>query len=256
MGIPLVLLLDRQGGWAFCAVLAAVSVVAAQELENLFRSQSFRPLSVIAFPACAAMALLPAVTPRPQMAWLVVLSATLVLSGSIVLHPARFATGTRDWLATVVIPVYIGLFLASLGLLRDARQGEWWVFFALVTTWAYDTGAYASGRLFGRHPFMAHVSPKKTAEGVAGGLVTATVAGTFAAPVIGIQLWQALLLGLLAGAVAQAGDLLESMVKRNGNVKDSGAIIPGHGGLLDRIDSLLFVAPFFLLMAFALSYGP
>ena len=90
---------------------------------------------------------------------------------------------------------------------------------------------------------MHHVSPKKTLEGVIGGLITAGIAGLVCVPSLLLLPWQGLLLGILGGIVGQAGDLVESMIKRQSGVKDSGTIIPGHGGLLDRIDSLLFVGP-------------
>jgi phosphatidate cytidylyltransferase len=90
---------------------------------------------------------------------------------------------------------------------------------------------------------MAHVSPKKTLEGVCGGLVCSAAAGLIAVPAVNLLWWQALALGVAGGIAAQTGDLFESMLKRQTGVKDSGTLIPGHGGLLDRIDGLLFVAP-------------
>ncbi|MBV9281237.1 MAG: phosphatidate cytidylyltransferase, partial [Chloroflexi bacterium] len=157
---------------------------------------------------------------------------------------------------TLVPVLYVGLLLGHLSLLRVYHHGARWVMLALLLTWAYDTGAFFAGSLWGRRRFMAHASPSKTVEGVLGGLLLSTLAGLLALPALGLLAWQALLLGLLAGVAAQAGDLVESMVKRQTGVKDSGAIMPGHGGLLDRIDSLLFTGALTLYAAMVLGYAP
>ncbi|MBN2798749.1 MAG: phosphatidate cytidylyltransferase [Deltaproteobacteria bacterium] len=144
---------------------------------------------------------------------------------------------------------WVGGFLAFLPLLRELGLG--WVFLALVIPWLGDTGGYFSGRAFGKHKMYPKLSPKKTWEGLAGGL-TLTVAGVFALRYLVLDVLSpvdAVVLGLVLGAMAALGDLAESLLKRAYGVKDSGRFMPGHGGLLDRIDSLLFVAP--LLYAYA-----
>jgi phosphatidate cytidylyltransferase len=179
------------------------------------------------------------------------------------LRPDPFA-GFQAWMATTFGALYVALLGFLLLLVKNgpalphgAPIGAWldggrtWLLIAIVTVWAYDTGAYAVGRTWGRRHFAVHLSPGKTLEGVAGGLVSAVV-------VSGIVLWSAgqpiaggLVLGLLVGLAAQAGDLAESMLKRAASVKDSSNLIPGHGGMLDRVDSILFAAPavyFYLLI--------
>ena len=113
----------------------------------------------------------------------------------------------------------------------------------VLVVWGYDTGAYLTGRTIGRNKLVTHISPSKTVEGLLGGLVAATVAAGVGAALIGLEPWHPLILGPLVGLAAQAGDLAESMLKRAAGRKDSGFIIPGHGGMLDRIDSFLFAAP-------------
>jgi phosphatidate cytidylyltransferase len=113
----------------------------------------------------------------------------------------------------------------------------------ILVVWGYDTGAYLVGRQVGRTRLLEHISPAKTVEGLAGGLVLATVAAGVGALLIGLDPWHPLLIGPLVGIVAQVGDLSESMLKRAAGRKDSGGLIPGHGGILDRIDSFLFAAP-------------
>jgi phosphatidate cytidylyltransferase len=117
--------------------------------------------------------------------------------------------------------------------------------------WAYDTGAYFVGKRFGRERFLVHISPSKTYAGLIGGLVACTVVVTLLALALGEPATIGLLLGPLLGGAAQAGDLAESMLKRAAGAKDSGSLIPGHGGLLDRIDSFLFAAPVVTLYVLA-----
>jgi phosphatidate cytidylyltransferase len=131
------------------------------------------------------------------------------------------------------------------------RAGTAWVILAFVLTWANDTFAYFTGLAFGKHKLYEAVSPKKTWEGVAGGFV-GSVLGALAVhrwlgPQVGPGL--AVVIGAGAGVFGPLGDLVESLLKRATGVKDSSRLIPGHGGLLDRIDALLFVAPWVYLFA-------
>jgi phosphatidate cytidylyltransferase len=125
----------------------------------------------------------------------------------------------------------------------DLRSGTAWALALVAVVWGYDTGAYFTGRLIGRRRLIDHISPSKTVEGLFGGLVVATLAAGLGTWLIGLEAWHALVIGPLVGLAAQAGDLAESMLKRAAGRKDSGFLIPGHGGILDRIDSFLFAAP-------------
>lgn len=157
-------------------------------------------------------------------------------------HPrmyGRFAS----WGLALASAVYAGGLLGFVVLLRGLPEGFWWVALALAVTWAYDTFGYLVGRGLGRHGFMTHISPRKTWEGVAGGLLAVIIVVGAFAPVLGYAWWLAVPLGLLWSLAAQAGDLVASMLKRDTGQKDSGRLIPGHGGMLDRLDALLFVAP-------------
>jgi phosphatidate cytidylyltransferase len=122
----------------------------------------------------------------------------------------------------------------------------------ILAVWSYDTGAYLVGRQFGREKFLTHISPSKTYAGLVGGVVASTVVVAMMLVGLGQPPVHALLLGPLAALAAQAGDLAESMLKRAAGSKDSGTLIPGHGGMLDRVDSFLFAAPVVTLYVVAL----
>ena len=147
---------------------------------------------------------------------------------------------------------YICLPFSLLIPLRAFTHGRWWVLFLLVIIWVNDSGAYITGRSFGRHKLSPVISPNKTIEGAVGGLVTGVVAAFIMNGYMGLGFgpFMLTLLALLMGLVAIGGDLVESAIKRCVGVKDSGTIIPGHGGMLDRVDSIIFTIPllyFFLL---------
>jgi phosphatidate cytidylyltransferase len=130
------------------------------------------------------------------------------------------------------------------------RSGSTWAILLMLVVWGYDTGAFLTGRWLGRTRLISHISPSKTVEGLAGGLVVATLAAGIGGWLVGLPAWHALVVGPLLGLAAQAGDLAESMLKRAADRKESGFLVPGHGGILDRIDSFLFAAP--VLVAYAL----
>ncbi len=143
--------------------------------------------------------------------------------------------------------LYVGFPLGTVVSTRSLPAGEFLVLFLAVVTWASDTGAYYTGTLWGKHPLLPSVSPKKTVEGVLGGLALAVGVALLAQWWFASQLSlsDAVILGILLTVTGLLGDLFESVIKRCAGVKDSGGILPGHGGMLDRLDSLLFTAPAF-----------
>ncbi len=172
------------------------------------------------------------------------LGAALVLVGTLFLEPdTRKGADVAGRLALGV--VYAPAFLAALVWVRRFEHGLAWLFIVLGAAWVGDTGAYFAGRAFGRHKLFERVSPKKTWEGALGGMAF-SVAWTLAIRAFFLPElpWaHALALGVLLDAAGVVGDLVESMLKRSFGVKDSGRIMPGHGGILDRIDSVLLIAP-------------
>jgi len=150
----------------------------------------------------------------------------------------------NSWVWTVAGILYVGWLLGHLVALRGLDDGRNWVFFILFVTWASDTFAFFVGRRFGRHKLAPSISPGKTWEGAAGGVVAAVIMSIlFFTPTpfrLPLTSWQAIPLAVLVSIFGQLGDLVESLLKRNMGVKDSGSLMPGHGGVLDRIDSLVF----------------
>jgi phosphatidate cytidylyltransferase len=148
---------------------------------------------------------------------------------------------------------YVGGMLGTASLVRGLPEGRQFVYYLACTTWAADTAAYYVGSRFGRRPLAGAVSPRKTVEGAAGALVAIVIVAAGGAPWLWPRLsWgAAAAAGLLLGVVGIAGDLCESALKRAAGVKDSGGIIPGHGGVLDRLDSLMFACPVFYLLVWA-----
>ncbi len=143
--------------------------------------------------------------------------------------------------------LYVGLTLSYLLLTRALPDGALLIFFVVLVTWAADTGAYIAGKSMGRHPLAPVVSPKKTYEGLLGGVLFACLAAVVARAwfLPRFSLVDCLVLGVILTLAGLIGDLAESAMKRSTGVKDSGALIPGHGGMLDRLDSLLFTGPAF-----------
>lgn len=146
----------------------------------------------------------------------------------------------RESIGSWLLPDIAGVEFAQ-GVANLADLGCWLLLLTILTVYAADTGAYAVGRLIGRHRMAPGVSPGKTWEGTAGGMAAAVVAAVVLGVLfpLQIQIWQAALIGVILGAVSPAGDLLESKAKRLADAKDSGNLFPGHGGMLDRLDSLL-----------------
>ncbi len=149
-----------------------------------------------------------------------------------------------DWAWTIAGILYVGWLLSHFVALRGLVDGRNWVFFALFATFGSDTAAFFIGRALGRHHLAPNISPGKTWEGTTGGIFGAIIVSllfTLPTPLsLPLSYWQAIFLGLLVSIFGQLGDLAESLLKRNTGVKDSGKLLPGHGGFLDRIDSVVF----------------
>lgn len=174
-----------------------------------------------------------------------VMGAAIVIPGIMVV-PLRRESRLSAWAWTVVGILYVGWTLSHYVNLRELEFGRNWVFLAVLSTFACDTGAFLVGRQFGRRHFAPTISPGKTWEGAIAGLLAAVAAAVALRFILNLGSWtlpisyvHGVALGVLIGVTAQAGDLLESLMKRKAGVKDAGTLLRGHGGILDRIDSLV-----------------
>ncbi len=245
VAIPVVLAFVWLGGWwGFAAAILAV-ILSVYELHSMMLHEGYHPLIWVSF-ALSILFLLAAMLPQQRLMLLEIgLSAALLITLPLLFFRKKLEGAMVDWSLTLAIPVYLGWPLSVFLLLRGFQvgisPGFWWVLTVFLGVWGFDSGAFFAGHFFGRHKLAPAISPAKTWEGVAGGLVLSIVAALlFTAWPLGVTSYLAILLGILIGIAATLGDLAESLIKRQTHVKDSGQFMPGHGGLLDRIDSLLF----------------
>ncbi|HEX5039412.1 MAG TPA: phosphatidate cytidylyltransferase [Candidatus Limnocylindria bacterium] len=272
---PLVLAVVVLGEPWLSLLVGAAAFLAFVELVGLLDAGEFQPPQVLTIVAGMALAaaglvtanasgvggvlagLMTAVDPPGLVAATLIAAILLLAIVSFTRADPRAAFIT--WAMSSFGVAYLGLLLPTLVLVAHLAPagGSWttpvgmvglgsgaaWALMLILVVWGYDTGAYLTGRLIGRTRLIENISPAKTVEGVAGGLVLATIGAGVGAALVGLEAWHPLIIGPVVGAFAQAGDLAESMLKRAAGRKESGFLVPGHGGILDRIDSFLFAAP-------------
>ena len=225
------------GKWAVLVVVFLVMAVGAYEL-----SKALEPLPFVAALGAGAVPILLAIPYGPTG---ILAGALLGLPWALLWFAGRPETRTlRAVLAVLLMALWVGAPLAHLGLFPRSRYGVILILVAVVGPWISDSGAYFAGRFFGRHLLLPSISPNKTVEGGIGSLLcTMLVVGLVSYELLGFTLAKAAIVGAGVSVFSQMGDLFESALKRILDVKDLGRFLPGHGGVLDRIDSLLFTAP-------------
>jgi phosphatidate cytidylyltransferase len=272
---PIILLVVVLGEPWLSVLIAVAAFLALVELVALLDAAGYQPpqvLTILSGMVLTAAGLisvneagvggvlitvLDALDP-PGLVAAALIAVTLLLAvAAFMRSDAR--TGFVTWAMSVFGAAYVGLLLPTIVLVAhlpapeggattpvgvlDLGSGVAWTLALVLIVWAYDTGAYLVGRQLGRTRLVDHISPSKTVEGLAGGLVAATVGAGIGAALIGLEPWHPLIMGPLVGLAAQTGDLAESLLKRAADRKESGFLVPGHGGILDRVDSFLFAAP-------------
>jgi phosphatidate cytidylyltransferase len=274
--IPIVLVLVlRAPVPLLAAVVAAVAILTLREYVDLVRHYNVQPycrvlyvIAALAFAAIAAQTGSDYLIATTQMLFgtAVAVVGVAFLFLALAMRREPLSTGFPAAAAATFGFIYVAIPLAMLVQLRQQGSGAFLILYILIVVWMGDTVAYYTGRALGRHKLAPRVSPGKTWEGTAGSLAGAIVCGTlvfaYSRPIssglisAGLlapaqaylppqmpPLWHFAVLSAAINVAAQIGDLAESLLKRGAGVKDSGTILPGHGGMLDRIDALLFAAP-------------
>jgi phosphatidate cytidylyltransferase len=249
--VPLFIVITRAGGFAFLAFVDLVIVLGMLEFYGMMRAKGMHPYRGIG--VLSGITLSTYIFFRSgQYANFVFTFIVIALMG---LELARKDNRRAVYHVSTTIfgIIYVAYLSSHFVLLRELpnlvgvpyEQGASFVFLVVAVTWASDTGAYTIGSLLGKHTLLPRVSRNKTWEGAFGGVLFAGVAGWIASVTFAgyLAAWEGVVMGVLASLVGLLGDLFESMLKRDAQIKDTSHLIPGHGGVLDRFDSLLFTAP-------------
>jgi len=250
LGVPCLYLITSRGGVFFLLLVDLIILLGLREFYVLMRAKGYEPFEALGYFCSLAIS---------WYAWHQGVVVPLILTASLLAIMIReifrkeMSQSLGHMAVTVFGIMYVGWLGSHLILLRELPTsldiqgtiGARLVFMVTLLTWATDTSAYLFGVTFGRHKLIPRISPNKTIEGAVGGLVGAALVGwlltrglvPFLTPLAGT------ILGLVVGTMAQLGDLVESLIKRDAGIKDTAELIPGHGGVLDRFDSLLFTVP-------------
>lgn len=262
VGVPLAVLILYIGGWVLALALAGIAAGGATEFYRLARQRGVQPFAAAGALLAATPVLLTMVTPDAEAwAWRIFVAGTLLIAAAAIFRRGVGGSPLAVMAVTVFAALFTGGTLLYAMLLRlmpvpgsgvelSSWAGPALLAFPMTLTWMGDTFAYFGGRRFGRHKLIPAVSPAKTVEGALSGVVGTTIVGALYAYFI-FGMWLGIpisagigaLAGLVVSPIAQVGDLAESLLKREAGVKDSGTLLPGHGGVLDRFDALFFSIP-------------
>jgi phosphatidate cytidylyltransferase len=236
------------GGWYLTALVAIFMCLAAWEYSILFHTGGLQPGSFLVVGGTLFLLIGRNINGFESAPWMISLVILLSMTYHLVAYERGRDLAGTDFAVTLAGVLYIGWFGAYFISLRNLPEGKWWILVVLPAVWFADAGAYFIGKRFGRHKLCPRLSPKKTWEGYLGGIVVGVLLTALftaiwrvgAGPNSTITPLRGALVGLVMGIFPTLGDLGESMIKRQVGVKDSGNVLPGHGGAFDRIDSWLW----------------
>ena len=245
--LPIFFWIIAQGGWVYVAVVALALGLAAHEYVALFRHHGHRPAGPLIVLGVVSLAAARFFTQFDGGPAILTAAALICLTWHLFDYERGAARSGTDFAISLAGIVYLGWIGAFLISLRQLPQGEWWLLTALPVVWIADSAAYMVGKAIGRRRLSPRLSPKKTWEGYLAGILAAGAGGAglaslwgMAADTSAFRASAGLWLGLALGALTPLGDLGISMIKREVQVKDTGRLLPGHGGALDRLDSWLW----------------
>lgn len=247
---PLLAIILFAPAWGFLLLAELFGLLGVRELFEMAGTSGYRGFRAPAY--LATLLLVAAFYPQsPRPVW-IFMALTITVGLAAMWRGAPRRETTADVAISILGPLYAGLMLGTVvGLRLTAPEtvGRHWVLFLLIVIMLGDTGAYYVGRSLGKRRLAPAISPKKTVEGLIGGVTASVVAAIVAARLLlpDVGLVHAALLGAALALLGVAGDLFQSLLKRGAGVKDSGTLMPGHGGILDRLDSLYFSAPALLV---------
>lgn len=253
IGITFAVFVISYGGWPFIIALTVLALVGWLELARMFRKAGVKICTSLGSVLIVLSMLFARYANNTEYQFILFFAIVFLLT-KVVLTSGKFSIG--DCVATVFGFFYVSFLFSHFIELRfidnetiynyeyfQLNPGTAYLWLALIGTWSSDSFAYFTGRLFGRHKLNAVISPGKSWEGVFGGGVGAIAVVTTVVWALGMPLYCGVVVGVISAVIAPLGDLAESAMKRFCDVKDSGRFFPGHGGVLDRFDSLLFVVP-------------
>jgi len=244
-GVPVIIACVYYGGVPFLLLALVLALIAVNEFFNMMIKKGFFPAYVIGNIITAIFIFFAYYALKKN--WEPAHSAILTLAASGAMVAGVFLKREKDTIVDIAVTVlgmiYVGWFFSYLIFIRSLTEHGGYLFFLIFTVWAMDIAAYLAGRLFGKTLLVPSISPKKTWEGALAGFLVAILASFILNEMASLQVWQGLVMGALIGIFGQYSDLIESLIKRDAGVKDSSDLLPGHGGVLDRIDSFILTAP-------------
>jgi phosphatidate cytidylyltransferase len=256
--LPIVVASTYFGGWLFFVFVTLLALLSLNEFYSLMNTKGISPSYLVGFLATVFFTWFTTYTlkhPNWEPYATGILTTAIIFTFSAGIFLKRAQNSTVNTSITLLGILYIGWMFSYLILVRElpvpgahilslelANHGAY-LFFLIIAIWAGDTTAYFIGKKFGKRKLSPYISPKKTIEGAVSGLAVSVASAAIFSMMIGMSMVHGIILGVIIGIVGQVGDLAESLIKRDAGVKDSSNLVPGHGGMLDRMDSFILTAP-------------
>jgi phosphatidate cytidylyltransferase len=244
--LPIIFACTYYGSWAFFIFVTTLALLSLNEFYSLMNRKGYSPSYLVGGVAAIFFTWFTTYTVKhpnwePYATGILTTAIILTFSAGIFLKKAQDSTVNAS--ITLLGILYIGWMFCYFILIRELTYHGAYLFFLMIAVWAGDTTAYFIGTKFGRIKLSPYISPKKTVEGAVSGLIVSVISAAVFSTIIGMSMLHGIILGVIIGIVGQVSDLVESLIKRDAGVKDSSNLVPGHGGVLDRMDSFILTAP-------------